>query len=113
MDTQLDYSDRASKVINSINARAWKLAESVGIPHDGCCLHNASVDDDMKSWCAGNPKRLAVAKRASRMMDEAWALSDLARNIERRAFNKSEGRVRLQVRPLRNRINVSLLFARV
>ncbi len=111
--SKTDYSGRASRVVNSIQARAWKLAASVEIPRDMCCLHNASIDDEMKGWCADSPGRLKVAKRAVLMMDGAWAISDLARRIEARAFNRAEGRERLMIHGVRESINVKLLFVRV
>ncbi len=109
----LDVTERASKLVRSIQDRAWKLAHTVEIPRDMCCLHNASIDDEMKGWCADSPERLKVAKRAVLMMDGAWAISDLARRIEARAFNKVEGRERLMVHGIREPLNVHLLFGSV
>ena len=67
----------------------WSLAASVGIPRCGCSLHNASIDDELTGWCAGNPKRLKVAKKANWMVNEwAWEPSNLATRIVSRAYHK-------------------------
>lgn len=81
---------RVSSLVNSIQKRAWKLAATVEIPRDGCCLHNASIDDNMTGWCFQAPERLKVAKRATRMIDESWEVSSLGDRIVRRLFNNDE-----------------------
>ncbi len=68
-------------------ARVWKLAESVGIGRDMCCLHNASIDNEMTGWCKGNPHRLKVAKRARHIADD-WTASRLASRIVSRAYDR-------------------------
>ncbi len=78
---------RAEDLTKRIHDRAWKIAASVGIPRDGCCLHNASIDDKMTGWCSGRPDRLPVAKLASRILAD-WSASTLARNISARRWNK-------------------------
>lgn len=79
---------RAEAVCDSIQERAWALAATVGIPRDGCCLHNASIDDDLKGWCKDRPDRLRVAKHATAMLHGAWALHDLGWRLWRRGYNR-------------------------
>lgn len=67
--------------------RAWALAASVGIPRCGCSLHNAAIDDEMRGWCAGNPRRLKVAKRANYIMADS-RISRLADSIVSRAYSR-------------------------
>jgi hypothetical protein len=67
--------------------RAWSLAASVGIPRCGCSLHNASIDDAMTGWCAGNPMRLKIAKRANHILSDCRA-SQIASRITSRAWDK-------------------------
>jgi len=81
---------RASAVINSKHDRAWKLAETVGIPRDGCCLHNAAIDTELKGWCANNPQRLKIAKLANHMMSD-WYANRLAERIIRRKWKQLLG----------------------
>lgn len=104
---------RAERVCASIQERAWKVAEAAGIPRHGCCLHNASIDDGLTGWCAGNPERLKAAKRATAMLNGAWALNDLGSRIWRRAYNRTvkEDWAKYDVNHGRE-INVALLFAR-
>lgn len=107
-----DIEARVSSLVNSIQNRACKLAESVEVPRSG--LHNASIDDDMTGWCAGNPKRLQVAKRAVRIIDESWEVSSLGDRIVRRLFNNDEsfGELKYDVEAGRA-INTSLLFSNI
>lgn len=53
---------------DALHEAGWALAATVGIPRDGCCLHNASIDDELNGWCAGNPQRLVVAKEAKALV---------------------------------------------
>lgn len=76
---------RADAVTKSRHDKAWNLAATVGIPRCGCCLHNASIDDAMNGWCHNNPKRLKVAKRAVRILND-WRASRLASTIINRAY---------------------------
>ncbi len=77
-----------AKVINTRqHERGWKLAATVGIPHDGCCLHNASIDDKMTGWCAGNPHRLAIAKKASALVND-WRAARAAERMTSKAWNE-------------------------
>lgn len=71
---------RADVLQKSIHDRGWELAESVGIGRDMCCLHNASIDDEMKGWCKDNPNRLRVAKRAKHILSD-WSISHKADRI--------------------------------
>lgn len=70
--------------------QAWALALTVGIPRDGCCLHNASIDDAGTGWCAGpdGRQRLKVAKRAAHMLRANWEISRRADRISQRAFDR-------------------------
>lgn len=84
---------RYSKLQNRFHDEGWKLAQSVGIGHCGCSLHNASIDDAMTGWCAGNPERLRVAKIANAIVGD-WTYSQRAHNIVAAAWNalaKSRG----------------------
>jgi hypothetical protein len=96
---------RGEAVQRSIHERGWALAASVGIPRDLCCLHNASLDDGLRGWCAGNPERLRVAKLAKAILND-WSASRLAdaicarmwRNFSRRhgmCLGSPPGRVEL------------------
>ena len=115
----LDYASldairaRVARLVRSIQSRGWKIAESVGIPQDTCCLHNASIDTGLKGWCAGSPERLRAAKHATRIIDGAWAISDLGDNLIRRILNNRtpDTWAKYDIRPGRP-INVRLLFAR-
>jgi hypothetical protein len=77
--------DRADAVNRSVQDRGWALAASVGIPRCGCSLHNASIDDNLVGWCARNPHRLKVAKRANYLVMQ-WPASPLADRIIERAW---------------------------
>lgn len=86
------WQDFATKIRQRADAaekmrmeRAWALAATVGIPRCGCSLHNASIDDELRGWCAGNPKRLKVAKRANHILMDS-RISRLADSIVSRAY---------------------------
>jgi len=81
---------RAKAVDDAIHNRGWALAASVGIPRDGCCLHNASIDRELKGWCHRNPKRYRVARQANYLVNQ-WPASRLARRIIAREYNKMRG----------------------
>jgi hypothetical protein len=84
-----NISARGSALARARIDAGFALAASVGIPRCGCSLHNASIDDDLKGWCTGNPKRLKVAKKANWMVTEwAWHPTRLADRIVRRAYAK-------------------------
>ncbi len=78
---------RAKRITDSIHNSGWQIAADAGIPRDLCCLHNASIDDDLKGWCHNNPDRLKAAKRALHFI-ENWEASHKAVRIIRRAWNK-------------------------
>ena len=68
--------------------RGFKIAASVGIGRDMCCIHNAAMDDSMSGWCHKNPARLKAAKQADFMVNEfAWQPSRLAEKILKNAWN--------------------------
>lgn len=77
----------AKRVKAMSDARALKLAQSVGIPDIGICLHNASIDDSLTGWCHNNPQRLKVAKRAIRIAND-WRASRIATKISRKAWER-------------------------
>lgn len=52
-----------------------------------CCLHNASIDDNLNGWCANNPERLRVAKQANYLVNR-WDASNKADLIVKRAWNR-------------------------
>lgn len=80
---------RAEKLARARLDAGFALAASVGIPRCGCSLHNASIDDDLKGWCANNPHQLKVAKQANYMVTElAWHPTRLADRIINRAYAK-------------------------
>lgn len=78
----------ATRIKSARDDIAWRLAASVGIPRDGCCLHNASIDESLTGWCAGvgGYERLQVAKRASHLLND-WRIVNLANRITQRAFD--------------------------
>lgn len=63
------------------------MAASVGIPRNVCCLHNASIDTELKGWCAGNPGMLKVAKQANYLVNR-WPGSDRADKAIWSAWNR-------------------------
>lgn len=79
--------NRATRLQSARHDEGWKLAASVGIPHDMCCLHNASIDTELKGWCFENPERLKAARRANHIVND-WSISEKARKIVNRAWNK-------------------------
>lgn len=82
-----NITQRASALAHARIDAGFALAATVGIPRCGCSLHNASIDDDLKGWCAGNPHRLKVAKRANYIVTEyAWHPTRLADRIVQRAY---------------------------
>lgn len=92
-DAWVAYSNRvramADRVNHSRREQAFGLAASVGIHRDMCCIHNASIDDDMKGWRKGNPQRLKVAKRVAWMLDEwQWQPTRLADAISRKSYKR-------------------------
>lgn len=114
LESLTNYRRRAERVTRSIQDRAFAIAETVGIPRNLTCLHNASIDDKMTGWCAGSPERLKVAKRAVKMYDGAWAINDLGSRVWRRAYNRTMGTgfAQYEVEQARE-INVKLLFGAV
>lgn len=84
-----NVNETAQRLKASRDAEAWKIAAAVGIPRDGCCLHNASIDDGMRGWCAGagGRERLKAAKRANYILND-WRAHQLAEAIIRRAWDR-------------------------
>ncbi len=81
---------RAEKVARQRMDAGFALAATVGIGRDMCCLHNAAIDDELKGWCAGNPERLKVAKRADYMVTEwCWQPTRLAQRLISRAWDRT------------------------
>lgn len=108
---------RADALTNRIHDRGFAIAATVGIPRDLCCLHNASIDEDLRGWCKDAPERLAVAKRAVRIIDD-WSASRLAEVLISRAYNRILAPVGYAPCPIadnrpRPTINHHLLFANV
>lgn len=66
--------------------RAFALAATVGLPADGCCIHNAACDVNLTGWCHGNPQRLHVAKRVNHELKD-WRASEVAGRVSSRAWN--------------------------
>lgn len=88
-DFARNIDSRAKAISEHRRELGWELAASVGIPRCGCSLHNASIDHELTGWCANNPKRLKVAKRANWMVNEwAWEPTTLAHGIVGRAYDK-------------------------
>lgn len=79
---------RAERLQKSMHERGWRLAAAVDIPRDMCCLHNASIDTELRGWCKGNPERLKVAKAARHILDD-WTPTRLAESITRRMFERT------------------------
>ncbi len=78
---------RAEAINKRQHDRGWTLAATVGIPHDGCCLHNASIDDNLTGWCHNNAQRLIVAKKASALVND-WRAARAAERMVNRAWNE-------------------------
>lgn len=112
IDRSQAINRRGAALAARIQARAWALAATVDIPRDGCCLHNASIDDGRKGWCAGpdGAHRLRVAKHASRMFDEAWKVHTLAERAASKEYARAFPHARFQERPAPT-INLALCFA--
>lgn len=81
-----EISARAKLITEARHETGWNLAASVGIPHDMCCLHNASIDDNMKGWCFENPTRLAAAKLANAIVND-WRASRVADRMIQAKWN--------------------------
>lgn len=79
----------AARITLARHEAGWKLAASVGINRDMCCVHNASIDDAMTGWCSGpgGRERLKVAKRAVHILND-WSAARLAEQIVARAFDR-------------------------
>lgn len=86
-----DYAAKVRQHADNVSRmrtdRAFALAASVGIGRCACSLHNASIDTELRGWCAGNPQRLKVAKRATHILND-WRASQLADRIISRAFDQ-------------------------
>lgn len=67
-------------------ARAFALAATVGLPADGCCIHNAACDVNLTGWCFRNPERLRVAKQVNHDLND-WRASEIAGRVSSRAWN--------------------------
>lgn len=87
----VDYCAQVRAMVDRIRAaradRAFAIAAAVGIPRHGCCLHNASIDRELRGWCAGRPDRLKAARRAVHILntDKAYSLGQalMARHYPR------------------------------
>lgn len=81
----------ADRITNARHDAGWRLAATVGIPRDMCCLHNASIDENFTGWCAGADgyNRLKVAKRANHIVND-WTASRLADRIVGRAWQSMQ-----------------------
>lgn len=75
----------AARVLSLKLERLKRECIEAGISPDGCCLHNAAMDDGLTGWCARNPARLKAAKRLNREWND-WSASRLAERIIARAF---------------------------
>ena len=78
---------RANALAANRHDAARKLAAAHGLPYDGVCLHNASIDFDLKGWCFQNPERLKIARHCSFEFSN-YQESQLADRIIGRAFRK-------------------------
>ena len=78
---------RSERIDRSIQDRGWALALTVGIPRDGCALHNASIDDGLTGWCHKNPTMLKVAKQANHLVNQ-WPAHRIADRLVKRAWNR-------------------------
>ena len=65
--------------------RGFALARANGISPDMCCIHNASIDENLTGWCHNNPARLKAAKRAKRIVDDCRH-NRLAESVIARAY---------------------------
>ena len=80
-------TQRAQAIQQRQHEKGWKLAASVGLPRNLCCIHNASIDTNLNGWCKGNPQRLEVAKQALRYLDDFRA-SNVARRLNQQSLNQ-------------------------
>ncbi len=78
---------RAKAISKRQHDKGWKLAATVGIGRCGCSLHNASIDDQMTGWCKDNPTRLAVARKASRLVND-WRAASAAERMNGKVWNE-------------------------
>ena len=76
----LSIDARVKKIQDRQHEKGWALAASVGIDRNMCCVHNASIDDDMRGWCKDNPHRLAVTKAAIRKLED-WRANNAGRRL--------------------------------
>jgi hypothetical protein len=107
--------ERAIRLQASITDRGFALALTVGIPRNMCCLHNASIDDNLQGWCKGNPAMLKIAKRANLIVND-WSATRLADAICKRLWNAFAARHGLCVGSPPEHVKVAsprLLFASI
>ncbi len=75
----------ADRVYQMRSARGWAMAATVGIPRNGCCIHNASIDTACTEWSAAGPHVYKTARRALRLIED-YSASRLAERITARAW---------------------------
>lgn len=78
----------AERITRAKHERGWALAATVGIGRCMCSLHNASIDDELKGWCAGpdGRRRLKAARAALRLLDD-WTAHRIAERVINRAWD--------------------------
>lgn len=81
---------RTKRLQSSHHEKGWKIAVEAGIGRCLCCVHNASIDDDLEGWCYRNPERLKAAKLANHILSD-WTISQLGERIVNRAWLKLNG----------------------
>lgn len=92
-----DVKARAKAIADSRREEAFRLAATVGLPRNLCCIHNASIDEAGTGWCAGPGgwERHKVAKRVEWMLDEwQWEATRIADRIVSRSFSALQARHR-------------------
>jgi len=84
-----EVNARADRCYTMRSERGWAIAATVGIPRDGCCLHNASIDKECRGWSAPGPHVWKTARRAKRLIGD-FTIYRLAKRIIDRAWDKIE-----------------------
>jgi len=85
--THLALQQRAREIEGKRRERAYKLAESHGLPRHAGMIHNARCDTKLQDWCKDNPARLAAAETACRMLQD-YRASHAADRMQRALWVK-------------------------
>ena len=61
--------------------------DAAGLPMMGNCIHNATLDTELKGWCFQNPALLHTAKRINRMWND-YRASEIVDRVLSRMFDQ-------------------------